>query len=31
MLDVLFVTLIAPTITGVIIAIFTHWLNKRKK
>ncbi|MEB7784212.1 type I toxin-antitoxin system Fst family toxin [Mammaliicoccus sciuri] len=27
----IFVSLIAPIITGVIIAIFTHWLNNRKK
>ncbi|MEB7784214.1 type I toxin-antitoxin system Fst family toxin [Mammaliicoccus sciuri] len=31
MCTIIFVSLIAPIITGVIIALFTHWLNNRKK
>ncbi|MDU6061661.1 MAG: type I toxin-antitoxin system Fst family toxin [Veillonella sp.] len=31
MLNTLFVALIAPIIVGVIITLFSHWLNKRDK
>ncbi|WP_142351556.1 type I toxin-antitoxin system Fst family toxin [Staphylococcus caeli] len=31
MLSTLFVALIAPIIVGVIITLFSHWLNKRAK
>ncbi|HDF5210592.1 type I toxin-antitoxin system Fst family toxin [Staphylococcus cohnii subsp. cohnii] len=30
-MDFLFVTVIAPVVTGCIVAWFTHWLNQRNK
>ncbi|MCE5048829.1 MULTISPECIES: type I toxin-antitoxin system Fst family toxin [Staphylococcus] len=30
-MDFLFVTVIAPVITGCIVACFTYWLNQRNK
>ncbi|MBG3875405.1 MULTISPECIES: type I toxin-antitoxin system Fst family toxin [Staphylococcus] len=30
-MDFLFVTVIAPVITGCIVAWFTYWLNQRNK
>ncbi|WP_155278132.1 type I toxin-antitoxin system Fst family toxin [Staphylococcus shinii] len=31
MLNILFVVLVAPIIVGVIITLFSYWLNKRDK
>lgn len=31
MFNTLFVVLIAPIIVGVIVTLFSHWLNKRDK
>ncbi|AGC89444.1 type I toxin-antitoxin system Fst family toxin [Staphylococcus aureus] len=31
MFSTLFVTIIAPIIVGVILTLFSHWLNNREK
>ncbi|MCI2848425.1 type I toxin-antitoxin system Fst family toxin [Staphylococcus hominis] len=31
MFSTLFVTIIAPVVVGVILTLFSHWLNNREK
>ncbi|MEB7435664.1 MULTISPECIES: type I toxin-antitoxin system Fst family toxin [Staphylococcus] len=31
MFSILFVTIIAPIVVGVILTLFSHWLNNREK